>query len=173
MARYASRLVASVLALALQAMGQAPPTKNPAAHAPDVESPASAEICGDCHRGAQEGWKASGHAHAVDSRVFQDALYYAERDLDAGAREMCLGCHAPLAAATSDPGLRTKVAWEGVTCDYCHSVRDVSLSGPNPRARMEYTRERTGPWKGESPGRHGALASELHQSSLLCASCHE
>jgi hypothetical protein len=78
-----------------------------------------------------------------------------------------------LAAARGDQGLRTKVAWEGVTCDYCHSVRDVSLGGPNPRTRVEYTRVRTGPWKGESPSRHGALASELHKSSLLCAGCHE
>ena len=173
MARYANWLVASVLALAAQAMGQAPPRKSTAAIAPALESPVSAEICGDCHRGAHEGWKASGHAHAMDIRLFQDALHYAEVDLGAGARETCLGCHAPVAAATGDPGLHTKVAWEGVTCDYCHSIRDVSQGGPNPVANVEYTRARTGPWKGESPSRHGALASELHKSSLLCSICHE
>jgi hypothetical protein len=79
----------------------------------------------------------------MDSRLFQDALYDAELDLGAGARETCLGCHAPVAAATGDRGLHTKLAWEGVTCDYCHSVRDVSQGGPNPVANVEYTRARS------------------------------
>ena len=145
------------------------PLRNP----PVLESPTNAEVCGDCHRGALEAWKASGHAHAMDSRLFQDTLHYTELDLGPAAREKCWSCHAPLAVATGDRGLRSKMAWEGVSCDFCHSVREVSMSGPNPQARVEYTRIRTGPWKGETPNRHGVLASELHKSSLLCATCHE
>ena len=142
-------------------------------NAPGLESPSSAEICGDCHRAAQESWKASGHAHAMDSRLFQDALYYTGADLGAAARRTCLGCHSPLAMMTGDPDLRTKVSWEGVTCDACHSIREVSMAGPNPQARLELTRVRAGPWKDDNPSRHGALFSPLHASSLLCASCHE
>ncbi len=138
-----------------------------------VESPGSAEICGDCHRATHEAWKASGHAHAMDSRLFQDVLHYTEADLGSAARQTCLGCHSPLAAMTGDAGLRTKVSWEGVTCDVCHSIRQVSLAGPNPKARFELTRTRTGPWKDDTPSRHGALFSPLHTTSLLCASCHE
>jgi hypothetical protein len=140
---------------------------------PELESPSSAEICGDCHRAAHESWKASGHAHAMDSRLFQDVLHYTEADLGAAARRTCLGCHSPLAIATGDAGLRTKVSWEGVTCDACHSIREVSMTEPNPKARLELTRVRTGPWKDDNPSRHGALFSSLHASSLLCAPCHE
>jgi hypothetical protein len=138
-----------------------------------LESPSSAEICGDCHRAAQESWKASGHAHAMDSRLFQDVLHYTEADLGSEARRTCLGCHSPLAIATGDAGLRTKVSWEGVTCDVCHSFREVSMTGPNPKATLEFTRMRTGPWKDDTPGQHGALYSSVHASSLLCAPCHE
>jgi formate-dependent nitrite reductase cytochrome c552 subunit len=138
-----------------------------------LASPSSAEICGDCHRAAQESWKASGHAHAMDSRLFQDVLHYTGADLGAEARRTCLGCHSPLAIATGDTGMQTKVGWEGVTCDVCHSIREVSLAGPNPKARLEFTRMRTGPWKDDTPSQHGALFSPLHTTSLLCAPCHE
>lgn len=163
-----SRTLALVtLALAPLTLAQA---QSPAA---GLESPASAEVCGDCHRAAQEAWKTSSHAHAMDSRVFQDVLHYTEVDLGAGARQTCLGCHAPLALMTGDQGLEKKVSWEGVSCDYCHSVREISMNGTNPKARLEFSRTRTGPWKDDNPGQHGALFSELDASSSICAPCHE
>jgi hypothetical protein len=59
-----------------------------------LEPISSAEFCGDCHRAIHETWKASSHAHAMDSRLFQDALHFAEADLGATVRGTCLGCHA-------------------------------------------------------------------------------
>ena len=158
------------LALAMFVMAPGAWAQTPVA---GLGSPASAEICGDCHRAAQEAWKASSHAHAMDSRLFQDVLHYTEVDLGAGARQTCLGCHAPLAVLTGDQGLEKKVSWEGVSCDYCHSVREVSVNGPNPKAKLEFARTRTGPWKDDNPGQHGALYSELDASSSICAPCHE
>jgi hypothetical protein len=150
------------------------PAESPGLSQPaGLKSPSSAEICGDCHRAAHESWKASGHAHAMDSRLFQDVLHYTEADLGDAARRTCLGCHSPLANLTGDPDLKTKVSWEGVTCDACHSIREVSITGPNPMARRELTGLRTGPWKDDNPSQHGAIFSSLHTSSWLCASCHE
>ena len=99
----------------------------------------SAELCGQCHLSIVESWKESAHSHAMDSRLFQDALAAAETDSGAGVRTTCLGCHAPLAAQTGDMALDRKTSWEGVTCDYCHSVRTVDTASVNPRARTEYT----------------------------------
>ena len=172
-----AQVALTVLLLAsAHAVGQTTNAGTPRSQEPPeagLPSPASAEICGDCHRAAQEAWKSSAHAHSMDSRLFQDALYYTGIDLGSSARGSCLGCHSPLAAAIGDAGMKTKVSWEGVTCDYCHSVRQVSMEGRNPAAKLEFTRVRTGPWQGETPGRHGALYSDLHASSLVCAPCHE
>ena len=46
----------------------------------DMTPPASAELCGRCHRGIQEAWKTSSHAHAMESSLFQDVLQLAEGD---------------------------------------------------------------------------------------------
>jgi hypothetical protein len=37
-----------------------------------------------------------------------------------------------------DLTLQKKVSWEGVTCDYCHSMTAVSWTGPNPKAKLEF-----------------------------------
>ncbi len=103
-----------------------------------LEPASSAERCGACHRAIHEAWKTSAHAHAMDNRLFQDALEMAEADHGAAGRKLCLGCHAPVAVQSGDPGLVRKVSWEGVTCDFCHSVRDVSMNGPNPRAIVQF-----------------------------------
>src|SRR5881394_380854 len=81
----------------------------------DLTAPASAEVCGRCHRSIQEAWKSSSHAQAMESRLFQEALGLAEADFGADGRKTCLGCHAPIAMKTGDVRLEKKVSWEGVT----------------------------------------------------------
>ncbi len=139
----------------------------------DLEPISSAELCGRCHRAIHEAWKASAHARAMDSRLFQDVLAMADSDFGANARKTCLGCHAPLAVQLGDSTLQKKVSWEGVTCDYCHSIREVNLNGPNPRARTEFTLTKSGPLKETSSAAHGTVFSEVHTSSSACAPCHE
>ena len=109
----------------------------------------------------------------MESRLFQDALKYAESDFGNQARRVCLGCHSPTAVETGDLALVRKVSWEGVTCDYCHSVRSVSLSGPNPKALVEYTGVMSGPWKDVESPAHGTVYSPVHTSALICVTCHE
>ncbi|MBI4876570.1 MAG: hypothetical protein HY822_18185 [Acidobacteria bacterium] len=138
-----------------------------------LDSASSAERCGACHRAIHEAWKSSAHARAMESRLFQDALERAEADLGAGMRKTCLACHAPLAALTGDLTLQKKVNWEGVTCDYCHSMKEVVWEGANPRARLELGLVKTGPLKESSPVSHGATFSSVHTTSEVCAPCHE
>jgi Zn-finger protein len=143
------------------------------AFATDLQPPSSAEVCGDCHREIHDGWKKSAHATAMESRLFQDALKMAEADYGPTARKTCLSCHSPIAVQIGDLGLIKKVSWEGVTCDYCHSIREVSLTGANPKARVEFSLVKSGPSKEAASTAHETVYSEVHTTSLACVICHE
>jgi hypothetical protein len=138
-----------------------------------MEPPETAEVCGRCHRAIHEAWRTSAHARAMESRLFQDALEMAETDLGPGARRTCLACHAPVAVRIGDLSLRRKVSWEGVTCDYCHSIQDVSLNAANPVAKVQFSLVKSGPLKDSVSTGHATAFSEVFTSSLICASCHE
>jgi nitrate/TMAO reductase-like tetraheme cytochrome c subunit len=139
----------------------------------DLDPASSAEFCGRCHRTILEAWKRSAHARAMESPLFQDALEMAVEAYGAGTSQMCLSCHAPLAALTQDSSWRRKTTWEGVTCDYCHSVRSVALGAGNPKAAVELSLVKSGPLKDVLAPAHGAQYSPVHTSSLICAPCHE
>ena len=143
------------------------------ASASDLKPPSSAELCGDCHRAIHAGWKKSAHATAMESRLFQDALKLAESDFGAQSRKVCLGCHSPVAVQTGDLELIKKVSWEGVTCDYCHSIQEVTETGGNPKARVEFSLVKSGPSKDLTSPAHGTRFSAVHTSSLACITCHE
>jgi RNase P subunit RPR2 len=145
----------------------------PAGASDKLPTPASAEVCGRCHRAISEAWKTSVHADAMESRIFQDALEAAEGRFGIDARKICLGCHAPLAVSTNDLGLVRKTSWEGVTCDYCHSIRSVDVSGPNPRAVVDVSNVKSGPSKDAASPAHATAFSEVHLTALACAGCHE
>jgi len=139
----------------------------------EMTPPASAELCGRCHRGIHESWKTSAHALAMESRLFQEALAMAEADFGADGRNTCLGCHAPVAVKTGDLKLEKKVSWEGVTCDYCHSIREVSMTEGIAKAMVTFVPTKSGPWKDSVSTGHAVAYSPLHASSMICVSCHE
>jgi hypothetical protein len=138
-----------------------------------LESPDSAEVCGRCHRAIHESWKTSTHSQAMESRLFQDVLEMAQADFGPTGRMVCLGCHSPIAALIGDGGLARKVSWEGVTCDYCHSIREVSFDGRNPKAVLNFGAVKTGPLSDAVSKAHQTAYSAVHTSSALCAVCHE
>jgi hypothetical protein len=109
----------------------------------------------------------------MESDLFQDALDVAETRFGVAARRTCLKCHAPVALEKGDLRLRQKVSWEGVTCDYCHSIRDVSFGGPNPKAAIDFSIVKSGPLKDTGSSAHGTVYSEVHTSAAICASCHD
>jgi hypothetical protein len=141
--------------------------------AADMTPPASAERCGRCHQAIFASWKSSSHAQAMESRLFQDALELAEVDSGPQARRTCLGCHAPIAEKAGDLRLDKKVSWEGVTCDYCHSVREVAFSQGQPKLVLTFVPVKSGPWHDSVSTAHGVAYSPAHASAAFCASCHE
>src|ERR1022692_573894 len=138
-----------------------------------LESPGSAEVCGGCHRAIHQSWKSSTHSQAMESRLFQDVLEMAQADFGTSGRTVCLSCHSPMAEHIGDLGLARKVSWEGVTCDYCHSIREVSFDGQNPKAVLNFGAVKTGPLSDAVSKAHQTAYSAVHTSSALCAVCHE
>jgi hypothetical protein len=72
-----------------------------------------------------------------------------------------------------DADLIRKVSWEGITCDYCHSIREVTPSAKNFKARIEFSTTKSGPSKDAASPAHATVYSAVHESSLTCAICHE
>jgi len=141
--------------------------------ATELEVISSAEVCGSCHRAIYESWKRSAHAAAAEDRLFEEALREAQRDFGEPARPLCLSCHSPLAVHLRDFSLRQKVGREGVTCDWCHSVRRVRFRGPNPTPVVAYSLVKTGPSKATQAIVHGTEYAEVHRSAAICAPCHQ
>lgn len=139
----------------------------------ELHPPDSAEVCGRCHRAIHDAWKSSAHAQSMESPLFQDVLELANEDFGAAGRKVCLGCHAPIAVLTGDLEPVKKVSWEGVTCDYCHSVRGVTMDGPNPKAQVSFANTKSGPFKDAVSQAHGTVFSEVHTTAEICAPCHE
>jgi hypothetical protein len=139
----------------------------------DLEGVNHAEVCGRCHRDILKAWKESSHSRAMENPLFQDVLERAEQAGGAGARNLCLTCHAPTVAHTGDRALKTKASWEGVTCDYCHSVKAVEVQGDTAHAIVKFDGIKTGPLGDASAPQHGTAFSDVHTTSLICAPCHQ
>lgn len=136
-------------------------------------SVSSAETCGRCHRDILRAWKTSTHATALENIRFQDALDLAVEEFGAKTRATCLGCHSPTVQYSGDADLVRKASWEGVTCDFCHSVKSVAFTAGAPRWVVSFDGVKTGPLKDAASLAHGVAFSSVHVSSLICAPCHE
>lgn len=155
---------------------------------------ASRQNCGNCHAEIYDEWKLSGHASAANNRRFSN-LYegrdwqgrpergwslLAEHPHGAG---VCSSCHAP-SLESDDPAFDnlpsvSGVAAQGVHCDLCHKIREVStehLGLAHGRFAIEWLRPEQGQvFFGplDDVARGDDVYSPLQRQSRLCASCHE
>ncbi len=89
----------------------------------------SAETCRACHPGQYEQWRASGHAYAAVSPMFQ-RFEQAMTDLTQGTvGSFCVRCHSPVGTQLKVPRAASlldapPVVREGITCIACHRVRE-------------------------------------------------
>jgi len=143
------------------------------ASAAELEGINHAETCGRCHRDILRAWKTSAHAKAMENPLFQDVLAKAEEKGGPSARRTCIGCHSPTVQYSSDWSLNTKASWEGVTCDFCHSIKSVRFEEGVSQLRVEFDGVKTGPLRDASSMAHGTAFSPIHTSSLVCVDCHE
>ncbi len=152
--------------------------------------------CGDCHSSIiYEQWRNNGHARAATSPLFI-SLY---NGTDAGGKPgahpgfkldyphsngNCSNCHAPAAAVRNVIGVDMNtlegVEKLGVTCDFCHKVKNVTLkenmSINSGVMHMELLRPPDGhqvffgPYTDvPDPDAYAPIMS----NSLFCAPCHQ
>lgn len=133
----------------------------------------SAEVCGRCHRDILAAWKSSLHSKSIEDRLFQDSLEETKSRFGEGVGKRCLGCHAPVMAYSGDRAFQDKVTWEGVTCDFCHSIVQVDMQNAARPYRLHVGFTKFGPLKDTSSRAHGVSFSNLHTNPIVCAGCHD
>jgi hypothetical protein len=133
----------------------------------------TSDTCGSCHRDIYRMWEKSAHARSMEDPVFLGSYRETEARLGASVARVCIGCHAPMADVSGDTELAKKTPWEGVTCDFCHSMVSVDMSGRVPKRVLEVGDIKRGPVPGAESTGHQVAYSELHVQSRVCAPCHE
>ena len=108
-------------------------------------------------------WEVSAHAKAMSSPLFKAS----QADAKSTA---CLRCHAPLIAQLGDDPIAT----EGVTCDVCHTMRDVKPTADGGSFRLA-----TGDMVRYGPRCdlkdhyfHRMGCSPEHDQAVICSACH-
>ncbi len=131
--------------------------------------------CGDCHKEIYNYWSKSLHRHSVDDPVFETAYLEAYKKTEGEARYLCPRCHAPTTQLTGDYALNSELSKEGVTCDFCHSIKSVNLDSSGPTFILDVGKVKRGPLLPSQKlfSDHEVKYSPLHTKSELCAGCHE
>lgn len=148
---------------------------------PTVDSSdfAGAENCGGCHTEHYAQWKTSIHSYSMTDPIYRAIVKVRQEDTNGLEDPFCLQCHTVIGTRSHDirPGFDFEelepISLEGVNCETCHKISGVTRPF---NAGMEL--DVSGPMRGtmENPtanGVHESAYSEVHDDSLLCASCHD
>ncbi len=73
----------------------------------------------------------------------------------------------------NDYDLKEEVTKEGVSCDFCHSIKKVNLENKDHPFELELGETKRGPLSDVDSPAHKTEPSTLFKSSELCAGCHE
>jgi len=143
----------------------------------------SARRCGSCHTDIYQQWTrammSQAYVHHWDEIEYFDlAVPHAERkEMVAGVKDGCNGCHAPIAFLAGDtppprPGAGG-LADEAVTCDLCHTI--VGFAGETPfnfNWQSEPGNTKYGNREGLESPHHKTVRSEFLSTGEFCGTCH-
>ena len=169
-------MVASI-ASAPEAAAQAPaaPVASTSPSAPGGPY-TSVKACASCHKLIHQYWSESAHARSATSPAYLaglEAAVAAAPDKQA-VRVNCVWCHAPTVLLSGDYELKQQITREGVSCDFCHTVKDVDLARAGRPFELSPGNVKRGPLQYAKSKFHDTEYSSLHKTSaLLCAACHE
>jgi hypothetical protein len=133
----------------------------------------SSVVCGRCHSDIYDHWRNSLHARAVSDPIFQTAYFEIYTTSAGEAKYLCLKCHSPTTQITRDFDLRQGISNEGITCDYCHSVKALSSGEGEYPFVVEPGPIKWGPWESSTGRAHKTAYSPLFESASFCSGCHE
>jgi len=140
----------------------------------DPDSFFEAEACGECHKQQFDDWSGSVHRRAHTDSIYRAFVELAREEAGEDVYRFCSSCHTPLAIVT---GQADFLIDEGVTCDVCHTVRQVKAvhgkGGANASLVIEEGDVRYGPLRdaGDNPA-HESAFSEVHTRAEFCSGCH-
>jgi len=133
----------------------------------------AASVCGTCHQAIHASWQQSMHSRSFHNGVFQAAYREVQQRFAKRHTRLCLKCHAPTVRHTRDFAAEEAITQEGITCDFCHSVRGVDLESREDPFILEVGLTKYGPLRYARSPVHVVMESEVHRRSELCAGCHE
>lgn len=136
-------------------------------------SMASSETCKACHEEIYFHWKKSTHAMSLEDPIFKAAYMESYFNSAGDSKYACLPCHAPATFINGDFDLKQDITKEGVSCDFCHSIKKVDLANRDNPFEFEFGKIKRGPLAKDASPAHETQASDLFKSSELCAGCHE
>ena len=148
----------------------------------------SAQSCQVCHQEQYNEWSRSMHAYAMQDPVFiKGWLKEQEQHPETGER-FCVQCHNPPAFVTGEylNGYETtdylpQMIKEGISCDFCHSVTDLSNTVHTPDNVVAIAEFHLNPGEGikygslENPVKNDYHESQYHpifKRSDFCLPCH-
>ncbi len=134
----------------------------------------SAAACKECHEDIYFQWSSSQHAHSTPANNILFAKIYELSRKDTGdeTKLYCIRCHAPVSQINGDVDLLQEITNEGITCDICHSIAELSDSPQHWPNVYEPGQIKRGPDGDTNPEDHGTVYSELFENSRLCSGCH-
>jgi len=140
---------------------------------PEVPSLTSSAKCKECHQEIFDGWKNTTHALSIEDPIFKAAYMEAYLNTKGEAKLNCLRCHAPVVLINKDFDLEKEITNEGVSCDFCHSIKKIDLGDQSAPFKFESKRVKMGPLSDVISPAHETKLSPLFKSAEICAGCHE
>lgn len=132
----------------------------------------SSEKCGKCHDQIFDRWKESMHSRATSDPIFRASYMEAHYKSGGAAAKICLTCHAPTSKFTHGFNLDVSLTSEGITCDFCHSIKSIDRDKDYP-FEVDLGNTKYGPNKTGSVKQHEVKYSPLFSDAEFCAACHE
>ena len=154
------------------------------------------EVCGSCHTEKLADYKNSLMGQTPHDQVFlqfygatnakgkKDGIGF--RAFKPEGESDCANCHTPGEVLDTGHELALedtiKMGSKGISCDYCHTIKDVKVIYDKMTGRYDtriwktVTRARGktkfGPLKDAKSPYHGTAYSPIHQKPEFCAACH-
>jgi hypothetical protein len=133
----------------------------------------SSQSCKECHEEIYSHWKNAMHSMSIEDPIFMASYLESYFNTGGQAKTNCLQCHAPVALVNDDYDLKKEVTKEGVSCDFCHSIKSVDLEKKGNPFEITPGNTKWGPLSELSSPAHETQPSDIFRSSRLCAGCHE
>lgn len=137
------------------------------------DSVTSSKDCRECHEEIYDHWKNAMHSMSIEDPIFKASFMEAYFNTAGEAKYNCLRCHAPVALINNDYDLKNEITKEGVSCDFCHSIKKVNLNNKDNPFEFETGDIKWGPLSNVDSPAHSTKPSSLFKSSELCSGCHE